>query len=66
MGATVRQDLFNKWGGVTAAIALLSSWLLYWNYSMQPVFSFFAAAMTAGMAWMAHVFIRLIILTIKR
>ena len=56
----MNNEIIEKWGLVVMAATAVFSWIFFWNYSGELMFSFMAALMAAGMIWMAYVVMRIV------
>jgi hypothetical protein len=61
----MKKEMIDKWSFIVMAAVLIFSWILFYGYSSDLVFSFLAALLAASMAWLAYIVIRMIILAIR-
>ncbi len=62
----MKNEIFEKWGLVVMLATAVFSWIFFWNYSGEFIFSFIAALIAAGMIWMAYVVIRIVIFAFRK
>ncbi len=61
----MQAGIIDKWSIIVAAGSLLSSWALFWSYTSDPIGSFAAAAIAAGLFFLAYIVVRMVILAFK-
>lgn len=58
--------LVDKWSAIITASTWLFSWVLFWSYTNDPIGSCFAAAIAAGLVFLAYIVFRMLLLTFRR
>ncbi len=62
----MKATLIDKWSVIITIASLIFSWALFWSYTGDPIGSFSAAAIAAGMVFLAYVVMRMVIMAIRR
>jgi hypothetical protein len=62
----MNNEIIDKWSLIVMAATAIFSWILFWSFSGEPIFSFMAALMSAGMIWMAYIVIRMVYFALRK
>ncbi len=62
----MKNEIIDKWGLVVMGATGVLSWLIFWSYSGEFIFSVMAALMAAGMVWMAYVVLRMVFFAFRK
>jgi hypothetical protein len=62
----MQEKIVEKWGLIVSLATCGWSWMFFWSYSQQPIFSFAAALLAAALTWLGYICLRLLYLTFRR
>jgi multisubunit Na+/H+ antiporter MnhB subunit len=62
----MRPPLIDRWSAIISLCVLIFCWMLFWNYTGDPIGSFSAAVIAAGLVFLACIVIRMVYLTFRK